>query len=111
MANKINKYKFTEMVHDKVRGKCSRESVRWTVNAVFECMADILENGDSLSIMEYFTLYPQLKKERMASGFGNPCIVPEHYVPCFNPGSKLKKACKHLKDKGDEEIEDEDTRD
>lgn len=48
MNNRINKYKFIEMVHDKVRGICSRENVYWTVKAVFECMDDILEAFSSL---------------------------------------------------------------
>ena len=67
MNNRINKYKFIEMVHDKVRGICSRENVYWTVKAVFECMDDILEEGDELYIREYFTLYPRFKKEMKTS--------------------------------------------
>ena len=112
MNNRINKNKFIEMVHDKVRGICSRENVYWTVKAVFECMDDILEEGDELYIREYFTLYPRFKKEMKASNFGNPCVIPAHYIPEFKPGSKLKRACEHFtKHEDDEEIEDEDTRD
>ena len=112
MNNRINKYKFIEMVHDKVRGICSRENVYWTVKAVFECMDDILEEGDELYIREYFTLYPRFKKEMKTSNFGNPCVSPAHYIPEFKPGSKLKRACEHFTKHEDVEgIEDEDTRD
>ena len=112
MNNRINKYKFIEMVHDKVRGICSRENVYWTVKAVFECMDDILEEGDELYIREYFTLYPRFKKEMKTSNFGNPCVIPAHYIPEFKPGNKLKRACEHFtKHEDDEGIEDEDTRD
>lgn len=111
MRQTINKYEFMKMVHDKVRGTCSMDDVYWTTKAVFECMAEILEDGDELFIKEYFTLYPQLKKERIVSNFGNPCICPEHYVACFKPGKKLKEACTYLKEHEGEEIGDEDTRD
>lgn len=112
---RINKYEFMQMVHDKVRGICSMEDVYWTTKAVFECMEEILKEGDSLLIMGYFTMYPRLKKERKASNFGNPCTIPEHYEPCFKIGTNLKKACTYLKehehDEEDEGLEDEDTRD
>ena len=112
MKRRINKYEFMKMVHDKVRGKCSMEGVYWTVKAVFECMDDILEEGDELYIREYFTLYPRFKKEMKTSNFGNPCVIPAHYIPEFKPGSKLKRACEHFtKHEDDEGIEDEDTRD
>lgn len=108
MKQRVNKHEFMQMVHDKVKGICSTEDVYWTTKAVFECMAEILEEGDELFIKEYFTLYPQLKKERTVSNFGDPCVCPEHYVPCFKPGKNLKEACNYFKEHEGEELEDED---
>lgn len=111
MKRRINKYEFMKMVHDKVRGKCSMEGVYWTVKAVFECMEEILKDGNSLFIMEYLTMHPRLKKDRTVGNFGNPCVIPEHYEPCVKFGTKLKKACTYLKEheyEEDEELEDED---
>lgn len=105
---KIDKHEFTKMVHDKVRGIVSAEDTYWTVKAVFECMADILEEGDSLYIREYFTLYPRLKKGRTVNNFGNPMVSPEHYVPCFKPQKILKDVCKELDVDKMEEESDED---
>lgn len=93
---RIDKHEFTNMVHDKVRGFVSAEDTYWTVRAVFECMADILEEGNSLYIREYFTLYPKLKEERLTGNFGDPCIIPEHYVPCFKPQKILKDVCNSI---------------
>lgn len=100
---RIDKHEFTNMVYDKVKGKGSWESTYWTVKAVFECMADVIENGDSLYIREYLTLYPKLKKDRVTGNFGNPCIIPEHYVPCFKSNKILKEACEQLKKNEEQE--------
>ena len=111
MKRRINKYEFMKMVHDKVRGKCSMEGVYWTVKAVFECMEEILKDGNSLFIMEYFTMHPRLKKDRTVGNFGNPCVIGGGGGGGVKFGTKLKKACTYLKEheyEEDEELEDED---
>lgn len=89
----INKNEFIKMVHKKLDGKCNYWNTYWVVKTVFECMKDVLKDGQSLYISGYFSLYPKLMNERVTGNFGNPCVIPEHYVPYFKPHKYLKDAC------------------
>lgn len=99
-----NKSEFVKMVYEKVKDRCIYWDTYWIVKAVFECMADIIENGDSLYINQYFTLYPKLMKDKRTGNFGNPCVIPEHYVPYFKTHKILNEACKDLKDDSEREV-------
>lgn len=106
----INKHEFIQMVFDKVRGMYTYEAAYWITKAVFESMEEILKDGNKLMIKGYISMYPQFKKERKVSNFGDPCISPEHYVPCIKPGQYLVDACDYYQEHK-EEIEDEDNGD
>lgn len=93
---RINGCEFKKMVYEKIQRRYSVESVYWITKAVFECMADIVENGDCLYIEEYFSLYPKLKNERRVGNFGNPLIIPKHYVPYFKTHKLLNEVCANL---------------
>lgn len=96
----INKKKFTEKVYKKAKDMnpdVTYENTYWIVKAVFECMADIIENNQSLCIYNYLTLRPKLLKEKRVGNFGNPCVIPEHYVTDIRAHGKLKDACEKIR--------------
>lgn len=68
----------------------------WIIKAIYECMTDVLRNGDKLFIADCFVLQPKLKPEKYAGNFGHPCIVPEYYIPHFKPFKRWKDICKGL---------------
>lgn len=100
----ITRKKFINKVYKKLSGRHSYEAVYWIVKAVFECMTDVLEDGDKLFVTNCFTIQPRLKKERIVGNFGDPGIVPAHYVPYFNPMKRWKDICKNLKVAEEEKI-------
>ena len=99
MKKFINKKEFRDRVYKKAKDMnpyVTYENTYWILAAVFECMADILEKKETLCIYGYLTMYPNLLKEKRVGNFGNPCVIPEHYVPYFKPHVKLNKACESL---------------
>lgn len=78
----ITRKKFINKVYKKLSGRYSYEAVYWIVKAVFEW----------------------LKKERIVSNFGDPGIVPAHYVPYFSSMKRWKDICKNLKVAEEEKI-------
>lgn len=68
----------------------------WLVKAIYECMTDILKDGNKLYVADCFTLYPKFKKEKVAGNFGRPCISPGHYVPYMLPMKRWKNICREL---------------
>lgn len=112
---RIKKDEFIKMVHRKVNEEMQRKvdywSVYWTVRAVFECIADILREGNLLYIREYFKIYPKLKNKRKTGNFGKLCVIPEHYIPYFKPCKKLKDVCAKLQENERLESVDENSRD
>ncbi|GAA6410678.1 hypothetical protein K040078D81_47950 [Blautia hominis] len=40
-------------------------------------------DGNRLVIRDTFSLQPVYKKERKFNNFGNPIVIPGHYVPEF----------------------------
>lgn len=95
----ISRWDFIKMVSKKVEGKCSQTDIYYVVQAVFECFADVLRDGNRFVVRNTFSLEPRYKKSRKVSNFGNPMTIPGHWEPYFKPYSKLKNACDELNDK------------
>lgn len=100
----ITRKKLIDKVYRKLNGQYPYWSVYWIVKAVFECMTDVLEEGDKLFVTNCFTIQPKLKKRKNTGNFGKPCVIPEHYVPYFTPLKHWKEICKNLKDIEEENI-------
>lgn len=92
----ITKSDLRKLVYEKVRGIYTTDAVYWIVQTVFECMEEILRDGDKLVIMNSFSLEPKLKKAKPTGNFGNKCIIPARYVPYFKPSKKWKAICKEM---------------
>lgn len=95
---KINKVEFNKMVYEKLERKYPVRDIYWIVKAVFECVEDIIRDGDKLIIKDLFSLQPKLKNERVTGNFGNKCTIPSRYVPYFKPSKRLRQICKDLKE-------------
>ena len=103
----ISRWDFIKMVSKKVEGKCPQTDIYYVVQAVFECFADVLREGNRFVVGNIFSLEPRYKKSKKVSNFGNPMIIPGHWVPHFKAYSKLKNACDELND-SDIDIDAED---
>ena len=81
MNKTIYEAEFTKVVHDKMReANRFKEYERipknriggdywntyWTIRYMLRTMTDILENGDKLVLLGYFTVKPKFYKERTA---------------------------------------------
>lgn len=109
MDKKLWKPEFDDMVYQKLKQMghyYPREVVYWCTKAVFDCMVDAIENGDSLKVHRTFSLEPRLAKEHKVGNFGNPLIIPEHYGVYFKPHGRMKKACERLME-NENQMEDE----
>lgn len=95
----ISRWDFIKMVSKKVEGKCPQTDIYYVVQAVFECFADVLRDGNRFVVGNIFSIEPRYKKSRKVSNFGNPMTVPGHWVPHFKAYSKLKNACDELNDR------------
>ena len=116
MNKTIYEAEFTKMVHDKMR-EDNRFKVYeripknriggdywntyWTIRYMLRTMTDILENGDKLVLLGYFTVKPKFYKERTAcSGMErtgkNVYEIPERYK------AKFKSCLLYTSDAADE---------
>lgn len=94
---KLTRPELIKMVSEKIDGRYPREEIYWILKGVFGCFEDILKNGDTLIVGDYFSMEPKLKPEDKYGNFGKGTItVPAHYEPCFRPYKKLRDACLSL---------------
>lgn len=70
-------------------------------------MEEIIRDGNKLVIKDTFSLKPVYKKERKISNFGNPIVIPGHYVPQFKVYHRLKDACAEYEESLKNDTEDE----
>lgn len=123
MNKTIYEAEFTKMVHDKMReANKFKEYERipknriggdywntyWTIRYMLRTMTDILENGDKLVLLGYFTVKPKFYKERTGK---NVYEIPERYKAKFKSGTVLNRACEaygdYLKEEANEYEEGE----
>ena len=76
-------------------------------------MTDILENGDKLVLLGYFTVKPKSYKERtacpeMERTRKNVYEIPERYKAKFKSGTVLNRACEAYGDYLKEEANNKD---
>ena len=96
MAN-ITRKELIKMISEKIDRKYPQEEIYWILKGVFGSFEDILKNGDTLVVWDYFVMEPKLKAENKYGNFGKGTItVPAHYEPCFRPYKKLRDACLEL---------------
>lgn len=94
----ITRHKFVKRLYDKLncKGYSRRLSKRfiysdsyWVTRAVFECMEDVLKEGNKLFVADCFTLQAKFVAEHMAEhGFEKPeerKVIPAHYIAHFKP--------------------------
>lgn len=94
----IKRWDFIRMVSKKVEGKYPQTEIYHVVQAVFECFADVLRDGNRFVVGNTFSLEPRYKESRKVSNFGNPITIPGHWEPHFKAYYKLKNACNELND-------------
>ena len=120
MNKTIYEAEFTKMVHDKMR-EDNRFKVYeripknriggdywntyWTIRYMLRTMTDILENGDKLVLLGYFTVKPKFYKERTGK---NVYEIPERYKAKFKSGTVLNRACEAYGDYLKEEANNKD---
>ena len=110
----INKQEFKDMVYENLGRQYSRDAVYWIVNEVFNCFEEILQEGKTLMIMDFFTMQPKLRKGRKydtLTNYGGEGKTKDHYVPYFHPHKKLREVCLALPvdgEKNNREESDED---
>lgn len=96
MAN-ITRPELIKMVSEKIDRKYPQEEIYWILKGVFGCLEDILKNGDTLVVWDYFVMEPKLKNEQKYNNFGKGKVtVPPHYEASFRPYKKLRDACLEL---------------
>ena len=120
MNKTIYEAEFTKMVHDKMReANKFKEYERipknriggdywntyWTIRYMLRTMTDILENGDKLVLLGYFTVKPKFYKERTGK---NMYEIPERYKTKFKSGTVLNRACEAYGDYLKEEANNKD---
>ena len=120
MNKTIYEAEFTKMVHDKMReANKFKEYERipknriggdywntyWTIRYMLRTMTDILENGDKLVLLGYFTVKPKFYKERTGK---NVYEIPERYKAKFKSGTVLNRACEAYGDYLKEEANNKD---
>ena len=128
MNKTIYEAEFTKMVHDKMReANRFKEYERITKNRIggdywntyqtirymLRTMTDILENGDKLVLLGYFTVKPKSYKERtacpeMERTRKNVYEIPERYKAKFKSGTVLNRACEAYGDYLKEEANNKD---
>lgn len=128
MNKTIYEAEFTKMVHDKMReANRFKEYERITKNRIggdywntyqtirymLRTMTDILENGDKLVLLGYFTVKPKSYKERtacpeMERTGKNVYEIPERYKAKFKSGTVLNRACEAYGDYLKEEANNKD---
>lgn len=102
---KIIRPELIKRISRKIDYRVNQEDIYWVLQGLYQCYEDILREGDTLVVGNYFSLKPVLKKERLTGNFGKGKMnVPAHWEPQFKPYSKLRKACADLP------IEDENTK-
>ena len=120
MNKTIYEAEFTKMVHDKMREanrfkeyeRISQNRIGgdywntyWTIRYMLRTMTDILENGDKLVLLGYFTVKPKFYKERTGK---NVYEIPERYKAKFKSGTVLNRACEAYGDYLKEEANNKD---
>lgn len=96
MAN-IDRKKLIDMISEKTLGRYTKVEIYWMVKGLCESIEDIMRNGDTLNVANYFSIKPVLKNEHTVGNFGKGRVtIPAHYEPVFRPYAKLKNACADL---------------
>ena len=96
MAN-ITRKELIKMISEKIDRKYPQEEIYWILKGVFGSFEDILKNGDTLVVWDYFVMEPKLINENNYYNFGKGKVsIPAHYEPCFRPYKKLRDACLEL---------------
>lgn len=85
----------------------------YALQTMNRCIAEILENGDSVNIYKWWDIKPKLFKsvKRYSPLLDMEYEVPERYYPSLVPHAKLKQACTKFGERlaaGEFDIEDED---
>lgn len=111
MAN-ITRKELIKMISEKIDRKYPQEEIYWILKGVFGSFEDILKNGDTLVVWDYFIMEPKLKNEQKYNNFGKGKVsIPSHYEASFRPYKKLRDACLELPvdEKKQEEIRKKET--
>ena len=96
MAN-ITRKELIKMISEKIDRKYPQEEIYWILKGVFGSFEDILKNGDTFVVWDYFVMEPKLKNEQKYNNFGKGKVtVPPHYEASFRPYKKLRDACLEL---------------
>ena len=98
--NTIYKPDFIKMIHEKINhtpglSHVNYHDVRVTINTMLKVLEDILEQGDEVKLIHYFSLKPRFYPGRVVKQTWRDKEVtsPVHYRPKFKPFTKLEKAC------------------
>lgn len=101
----IYKPDFIKRIHEKINhtpglSHVNYHDVRVTVNTMLKVLEDILENGDELRLVRYFSMKPRLYPGRVVKQTWRDKEVtsPVHYVPQLKPFVRLRKACQRYSD-------------
>ena len=90
----VTKPELIKMVHKKLNGRYSYETIYWIVQATFRCFPDILKAGYTLMIRDCFTLKPKIRKGREYFTKSKYRFKTEdHCVPHFKAHKLLKDIC------------------
>lgn len=119
MDRKINKTKMIKKITEKLKNtkivvggnkelykrkyhlKYSQEIVNNVLSAFFDCVADALAEGDTISIKGCIKIEPKLFHEMHVKNelMHVDKVIPERYKPVIKPGEYLIKACDQLNKK------------
>lgn len=92
LSNKLDEREYAS----RLSKRYSYWDLYWIIKAIYECMTDILREGNKLYVADCFTLFPKYKKEKIAGNFGKPCVSHAHYVPYMLPMQRWKDICREL---------------
>lgn len=109
-GKKIKRRDFVDMVYERLKEEghwCSWSDVYWQNKAFIDCLIDIIEEGNTFQVFGAFMIKPKLIQERKVYNFGEPKIIPEHYVAYLKPSRRMKEACETLMKKEKGIIDDE----
>lgn len=68
----------------------------WLIKAIYECMGDVLKDGNKLYVSGCFTLQPRYRKPKRPGNY-TETIISGRYYPYFKPLKAWKQICLELR--------------
>lgn len=93
----VKREDLVKMISEKMYNRYSQDEIYWIIKYFFDCIEDILRNGDTLRLYNTLVVYPVLKRERKCFNFGNgDIIIPAHWEAAIKLMTRYQNACSDL---------------